>query len=92
MPLRWPSHQHALAIAAYCLFQSSSTASAIAVYLHQPVQYICVATCSTTAPGFRLLGLSLSFLLEDVSGFIAIEYQPSLDWNEGIYTLMWGWD
>ena len=39
MPLRWPTHQHALAIAAYCLFQSSSTASAIAVYLHLPVQY-----------------------------------------------------
>ena len=31
-------------------FQSSSTAFAIAVYLHKLVQYICVATCSTTAP------------------------------------------
>ena len=81
-----------MVIAAYCLFQSSSTASAIAVYLHQPMQYICVVTCSTTAPGFRFLGLFLFFLLEDVSGFIAIGYQPFLDCGEGIYTLMWGWD
>ena len=57
-----------MAIAVYCLFQSSSTASAIAVYLHQPVQYICVATCSTTAPGFRFLGLSLSLLLGTIIG------------------------
>ena len=40
-----------MAIAAYCLFLSSSTASVIAVYLHLPLQYICIVTYSTTALG-----------------------------------------
>jgi hypothetical protein len=33
----------------HCLFQSSYTASAIAVYLHQPVQYIFISLCSISA-------------------------------------------
>jgi hypothetical protein len=54
----------------HCLFQSSYTASAIAVYLHQPVQYIFVAACSTTAMGNRFLFPGLLLILDVVPCFI----------------------
>gem|GEM_PF-5851994 len=75
--LRWPTQRYALAIAAYCLFLSSITASVIAVYLYLPLQYIFICLCSISALSLTVLLLWETYIMKKYGHNSGIKHNPN---------------